>query len=131
MSFFLHSRVLHWQTPFRFSLENIKIELSGMLLPYLSWQRCTANRKRWPHASFSRKWEITKAFPKNYIQSKKENLWWSVFTKFHKITKFLMGIKDLSRGSLSMRWGFSKQLAQQGWFLFSCDTAHWKSKSPF
>ncbi len=51
-------------------------------------------RKRWPHTPFPRKWEITKAFPKNYIQSKREILWWSVF-----LTKFLMGTKDLSRGS--------------------------------
>lgn len=32
--------VLHWKAPFIFSLENVKIELSCMLLPYLSWQRC-------------------------------------------------------------------------------------------
>lgn len=61
---------------------------------------------------FSRKWEITKAFPKNYIQSKRENLWWSVF-----LTKFLMGTKDLSRGSLTMRWGILKTTCTTGWIL--------------
>lgn len=61
---------------------------------------------------FSRKWEITKAFPKNYIQAKRENLWWSVF-----LTKFLMGTKDLSRGSLTMRWGILKTTCTTGWIL--------------
>ncbi len=63
-------------------------------------------RKRWPHTPFPRKWEITKAFPKNYIQSKREILWWSVF-----LMKFLMGTKDLSRGSCTT--------CTTGWILIS------------
>lgn len=69
-------------------------------------------RKRWPHTPFPSKFEITKAFPKNYIQSKRENLWWSVF-----LMKFLMGTKDLFRGSLSTRWGILNTTCTTGWIL--------------
>lgn len=70
-------------------------------------------RKRWPHASFSRKLEIKKAFL-NDIQSERENLWRSVF-----LTKSLMGTKDLSWGSLSMRGGILKTTCTTGWiFIF-------------
>lgn len=91
--------------------------MSWILIPYLSFHKDMMQKMT--TCIFFRKISNYK-HSLNYDYCKRENLWWSMF-----LTKIC------PEGACQRDEAFSKQLAQQGRFLFSHDTAHWKSKIPF